>query len=363
MRRRVRANAGLPEGKPVTRLPSLTLAIWLTAFTTLALLLSLSGCGGDSVTLQGVGATFPAPLYRSWFRDYNTQVDSSVRVNYQKSGSGAGVKSFVAEEVDFAASDAAMKPEEIARVGRGVKLLPMTAGSIVLGYNLPDLKAPLKLSREAYTKIFLREIERWNDPVIVACNPGTELPDLRIGVIGRADGSGTTYVFSQHLSAISSAWKSGPGTGKTIEWPDGYSRGRGNDGVTELIRQTEGGIGYIEFGFASENDIPMAWLENRSGKYVEPTLDAAMKALEAVELPEDMIAWIPDPAGPESYPIVTYTWLLIYGSYDDPKISETLRKVLKYCATEGQKKCRQAGYVPLPKTVQKRVLAAVETIH
>jgi phosphate transport system substrate-binding protein len=196
----------------------------------LALAVGFVGCGagGDRVTLQGSGASFPAPIYNAWFQAYNQQ-DGSIRINYQATGSGAGVKAFIAEQVNFGASDAAMKDSEIAQVEKGAVLLPMTAGSVVLAYNLDGVDE-LKLPRDVYADIFLGKVNKWNDPRIVAANPGTSLPDEDITVVHRADSSGTTFVFTKHLSTISPAWKNGPGTGKSIEWPAGVGAAK-NDGV------------------------------------------------------------------------------------------------------------------------------------
>ena len=207
---------------------------------------------------------------------YTKIFNKQVQVDYQAKGSGAGIKDFVNKTVDFAASDAAMTDEEIASVDVGVQLLPMTAGKIVLAYNLPNGPKDLKLSREAYTKIFLGQITKWNDPVIAKANPGVTLPDTAITVVRRADSSGTTFVFTQHLSAVSEAWKNGPGSGTTVNWPssDKFVASPKNDGVAATIKQTPGAIGYIEYGFAKITKLPMAWLENKAGKFVEPSLEA-----------------------------------------------------------------------------------------
>src|SRR5271163_3710444 len=238
-----------------------------------------------NITLQGTGATFPAPLYERWFREYN-QMHPDVEINYQALGSGAGIKQFQQGLVDFGASDAAMTDTEIASVKNGVVLLPMTAGSIVLTYNLPGV-TELKLSRDAYVGIFLGKITQWNDPAIAKANPGVQLPDTRITVVSRSDGSGTTFVFTSHLSAISPAWKSGPGAGKTVNFPVGVA-GKGNPGVTALIKQTPGAIGYVEFGYAKQTKMPMAELENKSGKFVKADLQSGKDALATVQLPPDL---------------------------------------------------------------------------
>jgi phosphate transport system substrate-binding protein len=327
----------------------------------LALAVGFVGCGagGDRVTLQGSGASFPAPIYNAWFQAYNQQ-DGSIRINYQATGSGAGVKAFIAEQVNFGASDAAMKDSEIAQVEKGAVLLPMTAGSVVLAYNLDGVDE-LKLPRDVYADIFLGKVNKWNDPRIVAANPGTSLPDEDITVVHRADSSGTTFVFTKHLSTISPAWKNGPGTGKSIEWPAGVGAAK-NDGVAAQIKQNPGAIGYVEYGFASNANLPTALLQNKAGKFIMATPESASAALGAVKLPDNLIAWVSDPEGEASYPIVTYTWVLAYKKYEDPKIAEALKKVLHWCLDEGQKMSTDLGYIPLPSNVVAEVKKAVDTI-
>lgn len=314
----------------------------------------------DSVTLQGTGATFPAPLYQRWFSEYNKE-HPEVQINYQALGSGAGVKQFQDGLVNFGASDAAMTDEEIAAVKPGVVLLPMTAGSIVLAYNVPGAPKDLKLSREAYIGIFLGKITSWSDPVIAKANGGAKLPDTKITVVTRSDGSGTTFVFTTHLSAISEDWKKGPGAGKSVSFPVGVA-GKGNPGVTALIKQTPGSIGYVEYGYAQQTQMPMAQLENKSGKYVAADLATAAKSLASVELPADLRAWIPDPADAGAYPIVTYTWLLCYKKYEDPKIAAALKAVIEFGLTKGQTFSTELGYVPLPEKVVTTVKKAAGQI-
>lgn len=320
---------------------------------------SSPAAGGSTISLHGAGGTFPAPLYQRWFQEYN-KLHPEVQVTYDGVGSGAGIKQFTAGVVDFGASDVAMKDEEIAKVpkDKGAVLLPMTAGSIVLSYNLPNVKTGLKLSREVYSNIFLGKITKWNDPKLVALNPGVTLPDLPITVVHRSDGSGTTGVFTLHLSAINPTWKSGPGHGTTVEWPTG-SGGKGNDGVTAQIQQTQGAIGYVEYGYAIQNKLLMATLENKAGSYVIPTLEDGAAALTQVKLPDNLRAFIADPDGKESYPIVTYTWVLAYKNLGDPTKAKTLKDVLKWSLTDGQQFSKDLGYIPLPKAVAERVGKAV----
>lgn len=318
------------------------------------------GAGGESVSLTGAGASFPAPIYQRWFSEYNKQ-NPNIQVSYQSVGSGAGVEQFIQGTVDFGASDVAMKDDEITQVERGVAMLPMTAGSIVLAYNLPGVDQ-LRLSRQVYTDILLGKITQWNDPAIAELNPDADLPDSNITVVHRSDGSGTTGVFTQHLSAISPEWEQQVGSGKTVEWPAGLGA-KGNEGVTAQILQTEGSLGYVEYGYAKQQDIPTATLENQAGEYVEPSVEAASNALGAATLPDNLRAFVTDPEGAESYPIVTYTWLLAYENYDDPNKLQAFKDVVNWSLTEGQAYSEELGYIPLPDNVVEQVQAKLDTIQ
>lgn len=304
---------------------------------------------GAAVTLQGSGATFPAPLYQRWFAEYHT-LHPNVQINYQAIGSGAGIKYVQQNLVDFGASDAAMNDAQMAAVKTGVVLLPMTAGSVVLIYNLPGGPAELKLSREAYAGMFLGKITQWNDPAIAKANPGANLPATKVTVVRRSDGSGTTFVFTNHLSAISDAWKDGPGASTNVNFPVGVA-GKGNAGVTALVKQTPGAIGYVEYGYAKITGMPMATLENKAGKFVAATLASEQSALASVTLPPNLVAWVPDPAGDDSYPIVTYTWMIFYKRYPNPKTAEMLKSVVEYGLDQGQSFSESLGYIPLPANV------------
>ena len=245
-----------------------------------------TGCGHRTWSRStALGATFPEPIYKRWFREYYN-IDPSVRVSYQGLGSGAGIRQFTAGLVDFGASDSAMSPEEIKQVPEwGVQLLPMTSGCVVLAYNLPGVRNRLRLPREVYPKIFLGKITKWNDPAIVRANPGVALPDLPITVVRRSDGSGTTYVLTKHLSAISPEWKAGPGVGKSVQWPTGIGS-KGNPGVAFTIDQTPGAIGYLEYSYTIHSGTATALLENKAGQFVPPSTETAQAALAACDAGE-----------------------------------------------------------------------------
>jgi phosphate transport system substrate-binding protein len=337
----------------------------------------ICSCSPPGLAIQGTGATFPAPLYKRWFLEYYN-LHPDVRVNYQAIGSGAGIRQFTQGLADFGASDAAMSEKEVAAAIKearergmdrdiGVQLLPMTAGSVVICYNLPGWPQELKLSREAYLGIFLGEITAWNDPLIARANPNVKLPADEITVVRRADGSGTTYAFTNHLSHMAKTTR----TKKNWRWKGSASKdwpitsmigGRGNPGVAALIQQTPGAIGYLEFGYAELAGLPMAVLENKAGKYVKADAASGKAALEGVKLPKDYRIWVPDPVGKRAYPIVTYTWLLCFTKYQDAEKAKALKDVIRFGLTKGQAFSKDLGYIPLPADIAKEVLKAVDNI-
>jgi len=242
-----------------------------------------------------------------------------------------------------------------------VVLIPMTGGAVVLAFNLPNEPQELRLSREACAGIFLGQITNWNDPRIAAANPQTNLPDIKITVVTRADESNTTFAFTSHLSAISGTWKNGPGLGDSVNFPVGEAA-TGSLGVSALIRQTPGAIGYVEYGYAVQTQLPMAVLENKSGNYVKAEMRTGKAALASVHFSGDLRGWASDPPGPDAYPIVTYTWLLCYRKYKDPKIAAALKSVIKYGLTQGQSFSADLGYIRLPGDVVDADMKALNQI-
>lgn len=323
----------------------------------------VSAASADTLRLTGSGASFPFPLYSTWFKQFSRQSDGIV-VDYQAKGSGAGVRDFINNTVDFAASDAAMTDAEISQVEQGVHLLPLVAGAVVLAYNLPDVRV-LRLPRDVYPRIFSGEIRRWNHQDIAAANPGKSLPDLPISVVRRADSSGTTWALTRHLAAVSDSWRDRFGFGKTVQWPntDKFIAAPKNDGVAATIKQTPGAIGYVEQAYAKFTGLPAAVLENRAGQWVSPTVESGMAALASETLPEDFRGWIDDPAGESSWPIVTYTWLLVYRDNEHPEKAQALRDLVTYCLDEGQRDAGRLGYIPLPDSTRRRVMGAVTAIR
>jgi phosphate transport system substrate-binding protein len=315
-----------------------------------------------NTNVAGSGASFPYQIYSLWFMLSN-RANKDVQIDYTPNGSGGGIRDLQNHAVDFAASDAAMNDEEIDKIKEGVQLLPMTAGEVVLAYNLNGVEK-LKLPREVYPKIFLGKIRKWNDPAIAIANPEVELPDIDITVISRSDSSGTNFVFTRHLSAISEEFKKGPGYGKKVKWPAAVKMKKAtlNLGISSAIQQTPGAIGYIDFGFAILANLEMATLQNKEGKFIAPGPEGGQAALANSKIPDDMIVWLSDPAGDKSYPITTYTWMMFYKKYDDPKKAEALRTMITYCLDEGQKISDRFGYIPLPANVVEIVRAASANI-
>jgi len=321
----------------------------------------LSWSASAATQLQGAGATFPAPIYQRWIAEY-TKANPDVQINYQGVGSGAGIKQFTQNLVSFGASDAAMTDKEIAAVKQGVVLIPATAGSIVLAYNIPGVDN-LKLSREAYIGIFLGKITKWNDPAIAKTNEGAKLPNSAITVCERSDGSGTNFVFTKHLSAISPEFKDKVGEGTSVTWPTGVA-GKGNDGVTALIKQNRGAIGYVEYGYAQHNKLPFAALQNKAGEFVTATTASGAATLATTQFPPNLLrAWPSDPDGKECYPIATFTWVLLYQKYDNAQIGEAVKKFVNWGLADGQKFSEDLGYIPLPKEVVDKCLEALKTVQ
>lgn len=331
-----------------------------TLLAAAALAASASMNLGAATAINGSGATFPAPLYMRWASDFK-KVDPNVTVNYQGIGSGAGVTQFTQGITDFGASDVAMKDEEISKVKHNVVMIPATAGSIVLAYNIPGVQSGLKLTRAAYIGILVGGIKAWNDPAIAKANPGVNLPNMPITVVTRSDASGTTAVFTGHCSETSSQFKDVVGSAKSVTWPVGVA-GKGNDGVTALIKSTPGAIGYVEYGFAANNKLAMAQLQNKAGNFIAPSVESAATTLASVKLPGDLRAFILDPKGANDYPIVTFTWLLVKKTYTDAAKAAAVKAFVTYGLTKGQAIAPQLGYVTLPAEVVTKAQAALETV-
>ena len=304
-----------------------------------------------SVLINGAGATFPFPIYSKWFSDYN-KAHPEVRINYQSIGSGGGIKQVTERTVDFGASDAPMSDEEMSRA-QGIQHIPTVMGAVVVIFNVPGVSA-LRLTPETLAGIFLGKITKWNDPALAKDNPGAKLPDLGISVAHRSDGSGTTYTFTDYLGKAAPAWKAGPGTGKSVSWPAGLG-GKGNEGVTGLVKQTEGGIGYVELAYANQNKLPVAELKNHDGQWVKPTLEAVSEAAAKTQMPDDFRVSITDQPGAKAWPIATFTYLLVYRDMPDAEKGDALLKFVWWAEHDGQKSAAALDYAPLPASVVQKV--------
>jgi phosphate transport system substrate-binding protein len=317
--------------------------------------------------LRGAGATFPSLLYKKWFAEYQA-AHPGVEITYDAVGSGEGARRFIGngvkeeERVDFGASDAALTDEQIAQSPRGAVLAPATAGSVVLAYNLPNFQGELKLSRDACAGIFLGRITNWNDRAIAATNHGLTLPKLTIVTVARQDSSGTTFAFTKHLDAISPEWSSRYGAATLIDWPGNTMRVLGNENVAGRIQHSEGSIGYVGYEFARRLGLKMASLQNKAGNFVQPGAEAGLAALSTAELPPNLRLFIADPPGRDAYPIVTFSWILVYKAYDDPRKAIAMRDLVRWCLNDGQRFASDLGYVPLPSNVSSKALAAIDEI-
>ena len=311
----------------------------------------------QSVALTGAGATFPYPIYSKWFSDYAAK--TGVKINYQSIGSGGGIRQLSEQTVDFGASDAPMSDDELSKA-KGGKVLhfPMVLGAVVVTYNLPDVSKSLKLSGIVLGDIFLGKITKWNDPRIAALNAGVRLPAKDILVVHRSDGSGTTYVFTDYLAAVSPAWAAGPAKGKEVRWPVGLG-GKGNEGVAGQVRQIVGSIGYVELAYARQNRLSYAEMQNASGAFVAPTIEAITEAAAAAASKlgknTDYRVSIVNAPGKKAYPISSFTWLLVYEKMPNAAKSKTLTDFLKYALNDGQKSASALDYAPLPSGLAKQL--------
>lgn len=356
--------------------------VFLTS--TLALTLGLAACGpsepptaevpdaqapaggGDVVAISGAGATFPAPLFQRWFDEYNRNVDSSVQVSYQSVGSGAGLEQYINGTVDFGASEAPIEGDRLQSFEAAYPYdplqIPVVGGIVVLAHSIPDVgDGELVLTRDSYCGIVQGDITNWSDPTLAAANPDLDLPDLPITWVHRSDGSGTTFVFTNHLDTVCPNWAAGAGT--SVDWPVGIG-GQGNEGVSAAIEQNEGAIGYTVYSYATLNEIPMAQVENAAGNIIEATPEAGALAFEGEEIPDDFALLVPDPQGEEAYPIAGLVWVMIYREYSDANQWQALREVMEWSlGDEGQRITSELGYVPMPPGVVERIQAEFDQIQ
>ncbi|MFI5256616.1 MAG: phosphate ABC transporter substrate-binding protein PstS [Gemmatimonadales bacterium] len=318
----------------------------------------------SGVALTGAGATFPYPLYSKWFDAYAAK--TGVKINYQSIGSGGGIRQLSEQTVDFGATDAPMSDAELAKAKGGPILhFPTALGAVVITYNLPAVTAPLALTGDVIAAIYQGAITRWNDPRIAALNGGIALPATDILVVHRSDGSGTSYVFTDYLSAVSPAWAAKPGKGKEVQWPVGLGA-KGNEGVAGQVRQSPGAIGYVELAYATQNHMATARLKNASGELVAPTIESvtAAAAGAAAKLPAntDYRVSIVNAPGAGVYPISSFTWIIVYAKQSDAAKKQTLVDFLRWALTGGQAMEAPLDYAPLPEAMRTKLVERLGTI-
>jgi len=303
----------------------------------------------QSLTLNGAGATFPAPLYTKWFDEYNKL--TGVKINYQPIGSGGGISQITEGTVDFGASDGIMTADQQAKAEAAhgpILHIPMTSGAVAVVYNLTGISTgQLKLTGDVLANIYLKKITKWNDPAIAALNTGLTLPNTDIAVVHRSDGSGTTFIFTNYLSKVSAEWKDKVGNATSVNWP-GDIGGQGNAGVAGQVKQIPGATGYVELAYALQNNIPFATLENASGNYIAPSLASTTKAAEGITLPDDMKVLLTNSTNPDAYPIVGFTWILAYVNQTDKDKGTALVNTLWWAIHTGQQYTTPLDYAPLP---------------
>ena len=338
----------------------------LTRRAALALLLvSLAafvfGCSGQ-LRLQGAGATFPNPLYQKWLSEYG-KLHPEVKIDYQSIGSGGGIKQIKEQTVDFGASDAPMKDEDLKSAPGEILHIPTVLGAVVITYNLQGVSQPLRFSPATIADIFLGKIKRWDDPAIKADNPGVSLPAADITVVHRSEASGTSAVFTDYLSKVSPEWKERVGAGVSLNWPAGQG-GKGNEGVTGMIKQQPNTVGYVELAYAVQNKLPVALVKNASGNFVEPSLDAvtAAAAESLATTPEDLRVSITDAGGASAYPVASYTYILPYKEQRDAAKGKALVDFLWWAIHDGERYAKDLQYAPLPAEIVKRAEAKINSI-
>jgi phosphate transport system substrate-binding protein len=333
-------------------------------YLSLVLMLLGAACFGET-KLNGAGATFPNPIYTKWFDEYH-KAHSDVEINYQSKGSGAGIRQLTEGTVDFGASDGPMTDQQLqdAKEKRKTDIvhIPTVLGSVVPAYNISEVKNELKFSPEALAGIYLGKITKWNDPVIAKDNKGVNLPDKAIVVVHRADGSGTTYIFTDYLSKVSQEWKDKVGKGTSVQWPTGLGQ-QGNEAVAGMVRQMDGAIGYVELIYALKNNIPFGSVKNAAGQFVKASLESTTAAAASMkQMPDDFRVSITNAPGKGAYPIASFTWLLVPVKWEDAAKHKVMIDFLNWMLNSGEGMVQSLYYAPLPKNVAAKVKAKIATI-
>lgn len=311
--------------------------------------------------ITAAGATFPYPIYDKWFKEYSA-AHPGVEINYQSIGSGGGIRQITAGTVDFGASDGPMTDEQLAACKTKILHLPTVLGAVVPIFNIPGVN-DLRFSPEVLADIYLGKIASWNDGRIAKDNPGIHLPDQRIVVVHRADGSGTSYIFTDYLTKVSKDWANGPGKGTSINWPTGVG-GKGNEGVAGLVRQTPGAIGYVELIYAMQNRISFGEIKNAAGNWVRASIDGVTEAAASMkQMPADYRVSITNAPGAKAYPISSFTWMLVPAKSADPAKGRVIKDLLNWIITAGENEAPSLYYAPLPKSVAEKELKVVYSLQ
>jgi phosphate transport system substrate-binding protein len=315
----------------------------------------------EIVNVTGAGSTFDYPAITKWREAYK-KVDPNLEINYQSIGSGGGIKNLTSLTVDFGASDAPMTDAALAAAPGKILHLPVVAGGVAIIYNLPG-DPKLKLDGDTLASIYLGSITKWNDPKIAALNPGVSIPDVAIVPVHRADGSGTTFIFTDYLSSVNPAWADSVKKGSSVNWPAGIGlAAKGSEGVAGQVKQVSGAIGYAELAYADQNKIPYADMKNSSGNFISPAPDSVSAALATAKIPDDFRFSMVNPPGANAYPISGASWVLVYQHPKNAERGQKLAAFLKWAVTDGQKLSSQLDYAPLPDAVQQRELKLLDTI-
>jgi phosphate transport system substrate-binding protein len=313
-------------------------------------------------TLNGAGATFPYPMYSKWFSEYH-KAHPNIEINYQSIGSGGGIRQVLAGTVDFGASDGPMTDEQLSQAKTKILHIPTVLGADVPAYNIQGVTGELKFTPEILAGIFMGKITSWNDTALAKANPGANLPNQPIVVIHRSDGSGTTYIWTDYLSKVSSDWQNQVGRGTSVKWPVGLG-GKGNEGVAGMIRQMQGGIGYIELIYAVQNKIPYGSVKNAAGSFVRASLESVTAAAaSAKSMPADFRVSITNAPGKDAYPISSFTWLLIPAQSKDAAKGKILADFLNWMVDDGQRMTADLTYAPLPESVATKVKGAIKQVR
>jgi phosphate transport system substrate-binding protein len=328
----------------------------------LVMCLAMSMAASAQTTLNGAGATFPYPIYSKWFSEYH-KLHSDIQINYQSIGSGGGIRQVTAGTVDFGASDGPMTDEQLSQFKGQIFHIPTVLGSVVPAYNIAGLTGEIRFTPELLADIFLGKITNWNDKAIAKVNPDLHLADKNIIIVHRSDGSGTSYIFTDFLSKVSPEWKSRVGKATSVSWPVGIGA-KGNEGVAGMVRQMDGAIGYVELIYALQNKISFGPVQNAAGNFVKASLESTTAAAASMKtMPPDFRVSITHPPGKDSYPIASFTWLLIPAHSKDPAKGKILTDFLTWMLDNGEGMAKDLNYAPLPASVAEKVRAKIKLIH